>query len=405
MAFVEGIGFLCLSIFLLFLYALAGYYVVFLLQALFRLLWFVQNGDGLKGDSLPWWPRRFALIAFSAIFVYHLALYTSQRFEWMGEDNAHLNAKEYWAAGSPLYVVRIAAARYTHPDIPVFGPLHQLQQAIYDRGVRHLPEGDGEIGVWTDLWFCYPYLLTFREPYGTDVQTPSPAMRQLLDKVWFSIETMASKPMADTQMKRQHYARNLPRSMFYYLINRGYYEDNQIRSRPATMRDPEQLRRFRAIANYQQELHDYWVGEGLFQPLLETAPKLEATRLTVANIVYMDLIVASIYSRTFRCDDPVIERYLAARKAFGGDAPDGDAWRRLHKREPQAAETLFIGAIDYPKPSFMKILLTERCDFEVPVEERFYLFFDKEFNRKQLRPKVRSIFRDEWKLLEEGVND
>lgn len=406
MAFIEGIAFLCLSILLLFLYALAGYYLVLLLQGVIRGRWKTRSSDEVvEKRFLPFWSRRFAKHALLVVISFHVVLYGYHRYEWMGSDNAHYKAKEYWVAGMPLYTVRIASASVLHPDIPVFWPMHQLQQIIYDRGVRHLPQNDGEIGVWTDMWLCYPYLKKTRVTFGTSKLEPSLAMRQLLDKVWFSIDAMGGNPMADRQMKRQQYARNLPRSMFYYILYRGYYADKMIGSASQTLQNPTQLKRLRAMAQYQQDLRDFWVQEGLETHILQTMPQVEVTRLAVANFVYGDLIRASIYPGQFTCDNPDIPRYLEVRNAFAGESPAGEAWRMLHKRQKKQAETFFMGVIDSVSAGFMKYLLIEKCGLEVPVEERYYRYRDKAFHKKYRERDIKNLYQTELKLLKEGKDE
>lgn len=144
--------------------------------------------------------RKAAGIVVAMITLFFASVYIHQRIIWTGEDNANLNAKEYFVAGQPLNGIRQILCKYIHPENPTLLPLNLLQQLIYNQGVRYLPEDDGERGVWDDLWFYRYYIDGMKKPYGTNSYKPSHDMRRLLDRMYQSITIIATQPMADRQM-------------------------------------------------------------------------------------------------------------------------------------------------------------------------------------------------------------
>lgn len=135
--------------------AVAYFFVRIILQAIRQLIGKIRKKPGTPGAwkavFIPKISRRL-LIFLGAFFLgYHVLLYAGQREKWMGPENAHLEAKEYWVAGQVLYGTRLMLSRFFYPDYPLLYPLNQLQRAIYNRGVRYLPDNDGEIGVWMNI--------------------------------------------------------------------------------------------------------------------------------------------------------------------------------------------------------------------------------------------------------------
>ncbi len=140
-------------------------------------------------------------------------------------------AKEYFVAGQPLLGLCLILTGPLNPDNPVLQPLHGLQRLIYQQGIKHLPDDDGEIGVWTDLWFHSPYMRRMHDPYGSDKFHPSPTMRHLLDQIYESIEIMATRPFADARVERDLALKHLSGAAFYFSLNKGFYEDSRVGSR------------------------------------------------------------------------------------------------------------------------------------------------------------------------------
>ena len=100
--------------------------------------------------------RRARFLAL-ALVSFHCCLYLKARVEWMGRDNGNLAAKEYWVAGQGEFAWRALWMHVGgHPETWVVLPFVRVQEWIYRRGYRLLPENDGERDVWSDIWFVYP---------------------------------------------------------------------------------------------------------------------------------------------------------------------------------------------------------------------------------------------------------
>lgn len=406
--FFAGLFYLILSILCLGFYLLVPCMLLPIVQrgvALFK--------KGKRSEQWPWplfWfvlpERRRALMGgMGMISLFFGSVYLHQRLVWMGSDNANFKAKEYFVAGQPLAGLRLIFCDVLNPDHPVLVPLNGLQKLIYANGTRYLPDNDGEIGAWEDLWFHYPFIKRMHDPYGTDRFHPSINMRRLLDRIYTAIEIMATRPFSDAQMESEQALRNLPRAAFYYSLNKGFYADRKVGSHGFLRQEVDLVEKTENLYLWMTDLRQRWIDAGIYQDIKTRTPKVELTRQLLAIHFSSDLLYAALYKGEFSCRHPLIPAYLSARRDFTDPKAPDYVWGRLHAHQPQQAELLYGMAIDTYSVSFFKYVLEEYCSLPVPGEERFYESRDKAFSQKRRVPRLKSIFHKEIKRIEEGFNE
>lgn len=396
MHFLISLGFLVFFMAVSFAYLAAGY-------GLLRGLRFLVLR--MKGRNEPLWggtPRKKAVFGLAVVVAFYLSLYASMYVKWCGSDNAHLKAKQYFAVGQTLAGLRLTVTKVLNPDNPVLLPLNTLQRLIYLQGSRYLPENDGEIGVWNDLWFNYPYIQRMAVPYGTSDTEPSYRMRNLLDSIWFSMEQMSTKSFVDKQMEREQYFQNFPRMAFYYFINKGYYNDRLIGSNRDLLQDPMYLYRLKKFYPWLDELRNRWIKNNIYKKIKQSKPKIETLRQSVSIGVLGKLIESSIYPKNFSCENVYIHLYIEARREFSDPNSINYVFGRYHRQEKEQAELIYQGTIDSITSSFKKYIIEHYCKIEVPGEEAFFEKLDKEYYRNTREATVRYVFRNEIKIIEEG---
>jgi hypothetical protein len=261
-----GLAFLGLIVVFIFCYILTGYAVVVLINLLIRAKRIYTSGGSYRQCLPGLVTRRHFRILYKVFFVLLLIntlFYLRQRSEWMGEENANLTAKEYYVAGQVLYFYRAMASNLIYPGKylwlrPFEQPLDWLQEKIYNQGIKYLPEDDGEIGVWGDVWFIYPYSKKLRIPYyhSPDVYQYLPIASAFLDKVWFNLESMATKPFCDRKMYEQYYLRNFAGMAHFYAYRKHEYVvdgGREYAQNPAFISKDEQL------VGWLLELKEKWL--------------------------------------------------------------------------------------------------------------------------------------------------
>ncbi len=96
--FLWSIFYLGLTDTLLFGYFLLFFFLVFLFRWMRQL--FRSRTIGGEKPFVTKRELRFAFFIFVVILVFNTFFYIRQRSEWMGDDNAHMAAKEYWVPTS-----------------------------------------------------------------------------------------------------------------------------------------------------------------------------------------------------------------------------------------------------------------------------------------------------------------
>lgn len=348
--------------------------------------------------------KKIALTAFGAALILHVVIYVTNRIEWCGEDNANFKAKEYFVAGQPLAGLRLVLTRFLNPENPLLLPLNTTQWLMYKQGVRYLPESDGEIGVWTDLWFNYPYIGVMHVPYGTSKTEPSLKMRKLLDRIWFSMETMSTKSFADLKMERKNYFLNFPRSAFYYTLKSAYYHNRFIGAAPDLLQDPKHIARDKALADWTLQLRQRWIAAGIYEKIKKNYPKIEAMRQVVAIRQLGKVIEASIYPGRFSCLDPHIPLYVEARREFVDEKDPNHVLKQLRRKQKRHVEDLYAIGVGGVSTGFHKYILKKYCEIDVLGRMRFG-YKNEEAEQRRIKDQVEYTFRKELKILEEGRHE
>lgn len=342
-------------------------------------------------------PALFFLLFICSI---NISLYCKQRVEWMGEDNGNLTAKEYWIAGQVVYGYRYVFCQFKHPDRAFIQPFTWLQEWIYHEGVQYLPENDGEIGVWTDIWFVYPYSKQSRITIGSSGYKPSPRMIALVERAWFTIEKEATGGWADYQMKTQHYFRNFPGQAFYYVTNKGFLTGKKVGSHTLYVQDQHLLARDRKLLGWLAALPEQWQTTAKTVSFIKQNQKIEALRQITMLRETGDLIYGSIFQKTFTCNSGEIKSYIALREALVANKETV----LLRMADKSQGRTLYNLAVNTEAARYLRYSLKRFCRLEAAGEEDMRKYrgarqgqTPEEWHDERLR----GLFPDETKILEE----
>ncbi len=402
MHFLHSLYYLLLTMLLTAGYLLLAGVLLYGLLTLVRRM-FAGQGRKLKRtalDAVIFEPdKRNKALAFLLIvfLVYHLFFYIQQRQQWMGDDNAHLEAKEYFVAGQVLYGFRALLSRFIHPDIVVLWPLNTLQEKIYADGVQLLPEKDGERYVWQQLWFLYPYTRTLRETWDGDRRKYSPNMVKLLDRCWDSLQGMATQPFADQQIEQEQYYRNFPTLAFYYNQKRGQYLENANGSTTTMAHKPKYIERQKRLIAWLEELRNKWQADQAMANVLKKHPLIAITRQEALLRSLDNALEAVILQKQFSCAHPYVQLYVKTRIEFVGSQEHPSPLMRLRNAKQRALH--YDSQINWVGARFYKRMLPKYCGIEVAGEES-NTEFDKFIGWDA---KVKRIFKTEIQLIEEAI--
>ena len=361
---------------------------------------FQQAGVESWGWLVSWSRRgKRAIIYFSlAVLVFNIFLYGKQRIDWMGEDNGNLTAKEYWVAGQVVYAYRALLSELTHPDRKFIQPMTRLQWWIYEKGVQYLPKDDGERGVWTDIWFVYPYSKRMRITIGAYGYKPSPRMMALVERSWSALEMEATGTWADQQMRTQHYLRNFPGQAFYYLTNSGFLTGKMVGSRTQYVQDEHLMKREKKLLFWLKELPQHWNAVPGISSFVESHPKDDALRIITLVEINGNLIHQTIFNKSFSCNSDEVDRYLKLRNELVGE--DNSVLDRM--RDRQQAETFYHLAVNTQGARFLAYSLHRFCGLDVAGDEDMSRYHGTAKTPEQWRnEQLSGLFPGQVKILEE----
>jgi hypothetical protein len=287
-------------------------------------------------------------------------------------------------------------------------PADLLQQWIYDRGTKCLPGTDGEIGVWQNSWFHYHYSRRGRRPLFFRKGKPSDIMVRMLDRQWFCLEIMATRPFADQQMKEEHYYRDYPGLALSYNLREGWYSGKLVASAHRLAQMEKYVRRSRLLSQWLWDLGEKWQTSEKTLRFLKKHPKLEALRLAVLLFELEDVIQGEIYSRSFACGNQSVQRYISLRKEFVEGDSDYPAYRRM-KSMVQGRRLYEMVVQDGYAPS-IKYVLKHYCGYEVAGEEDLKRYLRRAKSEKKIPSEVaeevaKYNYLDEIKILEEMYSE
>jgi len=356
-----------------------------------------------KGLLMAWSRSKKILYILLLVLALNISLYLKQRVEWMGKDNGNLTAKEYWVAGQVVYAYRnMYCLLHNHPDDYFIRPFTWLQEWIYQRGSRYLPENDGETGVWADIWFIYPYSRRFHNTKGVDGYNPSPRMIALVERTWFSLEKQATGNWADSQMKIQHYYRNFPGEAFYYISKKGFLTGRKVGSRKLFVQESRFISRDRYLLKWLEELREKWQTSPSTLKFVEQHPKVEAFRQLTCQMEAGDLLQSTIFRHEFSCNSPEVQQYVRLRAEFVGNGRKKSAVQRMTDRAQ--AQRLYNIAVNTMISRFHSYILERFCGIKVAGEEDMSPYIYTEQRKPpimELEDSLKNIFNEEIQILEE----
>jgi hypothetical protein len=379
MHFLAGLFFLLLVMLLTFFYISATYFFVLVVTRLGSHLWRkirrkryelpiapITWGELLK----PRLSRKALLFFLVALVTYHLFFYTSQRAKWMGNENAHLDAKQYWIAGQVLLGFRLTLSRFLHPESIIAWPSKALQEEVYRRGVELLPSQDGERGVWTDLWLVQPYSKYGHLTKDASTGKPSPDMIKLLETAWDSIETVATKPIADKRMREQEYMKNFPAMVLYYASLEGFLTGIATNSAKRMAKDEKHIQRSKNLVFWLESLMTKWVENENIKNFVRSHPEIisfwEVSMLKELD----DVIRVKLLDGSLDCSDPYVEKYAEIRSYFvdGSNGPP----TRSRMKDVQQAQYIYNSIINSFSGRLTKYALEKYCGLSIAGGDAFF---------------------------------
>ena len=333
------------------------------------------------------------------LFIALCVAYFNQRIKWMGDDNKYYEAKEYFVVGRIASAPRKILPKLIHPELIIFKPFVLLQKWIYDLGVQHLPEDDGERFYWYNSWFLEPYTTpAFHVPRGVSTREHSPKMVPLLDSYWSTIEGLMNHPFGDSQIEKAVLL-GTPATIHYYALYQGYYMDVLFKSGAKLRNHPLYRARNKQMLVWLDELESRWQENNLSKVIWEKYPQITSIHQLTVNDLTQSLVLSLPLAGEFSCDHSLMRRLLHEFEVSMSADPQVSPFVNLSKTNKKTAQKSYQLAVYYATGSAGNYLLTKVCGKTMLKEK--YKLVDKIgiYNEFYGTRSVKRIFSKELQAL------
>ena len=430
---IIGLVLLLLATGIVWLYTLVPLGLMIMIRSIKRYVPYYRSKKDKRSERPPTLFEKYDKVVAIALMVsvicVNTAIYMIQRKQWMGADNANLNAKQYFVVGQVVNFYRRALSSLLwHPDAyGLIDPLSALQRLIYTIGIRQLPDEDAEEAVWAEQWFVYIYshrmvvaggafsdygdlgenmlrgangkILTVKEAERGEVPL-LPVDNEYFDLVWHCLETMATKEFADRKMREHHYLRNYAGMANYYAYKspRGYTKVF-LGSRSLYAQMEKMTRRNEKLVNWLSALPDKWQQSEKVASFIQQHPKVDAMRQMALLMTLVNIFDARVWAHEFTCDDPYLKRLYEVREEFS-QGMNGKTPSYLRMNDKRTAKLFRKVALDSAVARFTSLVAENLCGKKLAGEENMREFegeaISSEDSRKQM---IRALFPKELELL------
>lgn len=358
--------------------------------------------DLVESPPLIFINKRFLKKASYVVVLLLMVVYMLQRFQWLGDDNTHYKAKEYYVAGQVVFAHRKIMELFVHPENILVRPYTALQKIIYTCGTRYLPSDDGERYVWKRTWFLYLYTRKMIRAYGVDAhayETYEPDMVKLLDQFWEVIEGIATHEIRDAEMKKE-YALSFSSLASFYELFRGYYTGKFRGSSMLCRKTPFLIERDQKLLQWLDQLGEYWNDSGLIKEIKSKHINVAVLRQGTTINILQDLALILVSKGGFSCDHPLIERLYNEYLAAMSDDPEKNYFLKYSKISRRKASVAFQSSVYSPAGGAANYLLSYICHKEMPVEKYKVVSRLDTYCEFYGVNRVEFVFREELKPLQ-----
>ncbi len=316
----------------------------------------------------PKFKKKILLILLLVFLGGNISFYMKERFYWINNEHANLKAKEYFILGNIVFFYRKILNIFVEVDNPIMSPLNTLQESIYNEGVKYLPENDAEIAVWKYKFFLYFYTRKNYLPdkHLSNSKTISKKRVKVLDDMYWAIEILATKNIADSEMNKMKY-KIFPFIASYYDLVQGNYfgsEAGYYRIK-ALMQNEKYMQRVENIINWLVVFKDELNSDlTLSKDIEKKHPEIiVAHYLALTDFIEM-IMDRELKGKSFICKNSYIDLFVQSRKEVYGDGKTSALFRLKRGQSKVLYQMIF----QQQRTNIIVYELHEECGIEFKIE-------------------------------------
>lgn len=385
-----------LSIFLLSTFIMiTGLHVHVVGRFLYGLFTKMLSARKKEKPKLPKYFSKKILLGFIIVcYVFHFSLYFQQRMEWMGSDNAHLKAKEYFVLNKVIFFYSKLTNHFIKPDKALFQPFVAMHRSLTKQGFKYIPENDAERAVWKYMFDLYFYSRLMYIPAIERKGLPSYTddIYHLMDDSYAVLHSLANDPMADEQMNNSDKILSFLNVSMYY----GFFHASSLTPRSIAKGfdyfavDEELPKRNYELLEYLKRFRKEWKSNPMLKSKIKNNPNNILAYLFSVDSYAVYLLHKEIMLGKFACDLPIVELYISTRKEFEEYAMKGKdtSFQKLSRKQKR----IYTDIMTFKDiPMFYRYVLGKYCGVELIGVGNFTEREENILNTKHNRDKVKRI--------------
>ncbi|MGE3612530.1 MAG: hypothetical protein AB7G20_03465 [Sulfurimonas sp.] len=354
---------------------------------------------------------------FASIFILlHFLLFIDYYRSYINEKTKYHDAKVYYVVGMIPHTYSVLLGRFFTPLNPLFlsitKPTNAMKEYLFEKGIQHIPNTDGERELWEYEWFFYPYAIRFSDMYDKYYMKRLYPTAQISkgtydylykrsERLYEIIEALNTKKIADLYREADS-IKKIPLMAYYYREKAQWLSQptpTNIISEVEKMKIWEESGALeRKIKEWLQALPNRMDYQMQFQEWgntnLKALLKVEATRQFIVLRLMQDELYREIYANKFHCNNETSRDYINLRNRFimGGKNSILDRWSNIG-----GSKEAYILQGDFKDDSnsdFFRVILKKYCSVEVLGISKYA----SEFHEKNILDPNKKII----KILETG---
>lgn len=324
MILLENIFYLFLIIVVVFLYGYIIKVIFLYIKQIFKEKNYIPKNEIF--NIVPNTPiKKILLIVF---ILSNISMQMSIRDKWVNKDTYYHDAKEYFITNSSIVFYKKVLHTLFKVDNPIFIPFDTLRDHIYEKGIKHIPNTDGEIGYWYYRFYGYFYSRKGgympNQSYSNVKTPPRKDHKQILDDIYNALKDFATKPIKDKKVLQEKYkvftlmGDFFMNKRFLYFGNyRGY--DRRLDS----YEDKAFLKKMNNLLSWTLALEEEYKTNGYLKEFIEEKrPIISITYFHIVIELSKSFLHEKYIQKEFDCNDPMVDIFLEYReKLVDKDSP------------------------------------------------------------------------------------
>jgi hypothetical protein len=283
----------------------------------------------VPSKGILFFSKSFLIKCIVFCLVITTGFYSYERSRWITTDTTNKEARQYLVTGMVLADFRTFTLRFIYPERSIWKPAVWLQQLISASGRRLVPVNDAEHAIWVYHFELAPFINRIHAPHNE-------AVYPLIDACEFVLETLATKEMADTELRTKNKYIIYPLVALYYQYSykgKYYVKPSPWRYEKGLYKDPAQYTYLQQVVEWMIAMEEEWAVQPLVMEYMRTNPDIHLIQYVATALLLHEILHYQIHNHELTCEDRYFDLYYQyIEKYHGKDSPYHRVEQRMQRQ-------------------------------------------------------------------------